>query len=89
LAGPLTVVRLLRTVLLFFDVFDDRDDFAMCGHYFSVEREDSFGVGPRPGNLREGASGADDIRDTRRWTPRRTELVATSPAGGPRGDGGG
>src|SRR6186997_1340208 len=29
LAGPLTVVRLLRTVLLFFDVFDDRDDFAM------------------------------------------------------------
>ena len=28
-AGPLTVVRLFRTVLLFFGVFDDREDLAM------------------------------------------------------------
>ena len=31
-AGPLTVVRLLRTVLWFFAVFAGRDDLAMYGH---------------------------------------------------------
>ena len=30
--GPLTVVRLLRTVLLFLAVFGGRDDLAMYGH---------------------------------------------------------
>src|SRR6188768_4580645 len=31
-AGPLTVARLLRTVLLLLTDFAGRDDFAMCGH---------------------------------------------------------